>query len=267
MIALIWYAALIVCLFAAAFFAAIMGVGGGALYTPLQIFFGVDIHDAAATSLFLIIILSIAATIVYRRAKKIDWPMAVVLVLISVAGGFAGGFVAEYLSSDFLQILLTVAVIFAGVNMIVRKGKIHAVCAAESAWYVWRRSVNGEEYAINILLAAPASFLAGAVSGLVGVGGGIIQVPILVLLFCVPIDIAIATSAFMVGLTAMGGFAGHLIAGSWDWRLSLIAAPAVFVGARFGARHMLGLEKSKLKKIFGIFMFLIAAGLILKMVY
>lgn len=267
MIAVIWYAVLISCLFAAAFFAAIMGVGGGVLYTPLQIFFGIDIHSAAATSLFLIIILSAAATIVYRKAKRIDWSMAVVLVLISIAGGFAGGVGSNFLSSDFLLILLTAVVVFAGINMITRKGTIRSACETQPAWYMWQREVNGESYAINIIIAVPASFLAGAVSGLVGVGGGIIHVPMLVLLFFVPIDVAIATSAFMVGLTALGGFTGHLIAGNWDWRLSLIAAPAVFIGARFGAHHMLKMEKTKLKKIFGVFMFLVAAGLILKMLY
>ena len=62
------YAGIAASLAVLALVAALLGIGGGTLYTPLQLFFGIDIHEAATTSLFLIFILSIGATVVYRRA-------------------------------------------------------------------------------------------------------------------------------------------------------------------------------------------------------
>jgi uncharacterized membrane protein YfcA len=110
----------------------------------------------------------------------------------------------------------------------------------------------------------PLSFAAGIVSGMVGVGGGLIKVPLMVLALGVPMDIAVGSSALMVGLTASGGFAGHLVTGHWDWRMSLILAAAVFVGGQIGSRLTLKVNKAMLKKVFGWFLLVIAGTMVLK---
>ncbi|RME40200.1 MAG: sulfite exporter TauE/SafE family protein, partial [Planctomycetota bacterium] len=95
--------------------------------------------------------------------------------------------------------------------------------------------------------------------GLVGVGGGILKVPMMVLLFGVPMEIAVGSSAFMVGMTAAGGFAGHVASGHWDWRTSLAFGVAVFVGGQLGARKSISIDKKKMKRIFGWFLLVMAA--------
>ena len=112
---------------------------------------------------------------------------------------------------------------------------------------------------MNLALALPVSFAAGLASGMVGVGGGILKVPMMVLLFGIPIDIAVGSSALMVGVTAAGGFAGHLANSHWDWRTSLVLAVAVFAGGQIGSRVSVGIDKKKLKKGFGWFLLAIAA--------
>jgi len=108
-------------------------------------------------------------------------------------------------------------------------------------------------------------FVAGLASGMVGVGGGILKVPMMVLLFGIPMDIAVGSSALMVGITAVGGFAGHVTSGHWDWRASVVLAVAVFVGGQIGSRISLKLDKEKLKKGFGWFLFLIALLMFLRL--
>lgn len=90
--------------------------------------------------------------------------------------------------------------------------------------------------------------------------------PLTVLLLGVPIDIAIGSSAFMVGITAVGGFTGHLLSGHWDWRVSLILAAAVFIGGQIGARKSITIDKDKLHAAFGWFLLAIAVSMILKAV-
>jgi len=75
-------------------------------------------------------------------------------------------------------------------------------------------------------------------------------------------EIAVGSSAFMVGLTAAGGFAGHAASGHWDWKTSLILAVAVFAGGQIGARKSIGLDKKRIKRGFGWFL-LVIAGLML----
>jgi len=264
---IIWYAGLVLCMLSVAFVAAILGIGGGSLYTPIQLFFGVGIHEAATTGLFLSIILSIGATGVYRRAGKVDWQLAICMGAFALGGAFIGGYISEFMPARMLVILLIVVVAFAGVSMFRRGNTSRFRIQGQLARYHWRRVWDGESYAVNVPVALSLSFFTCGVSAMVGVGGGIFMVPIMAIVLGLPIDIAIATSAFMVGITSVGGFSGHFLAGHWDWKLSLILSPGVLVGAGLGARFMLGLEKAHLKKIFGIFMFLIAAGMILKMIF
>ena len=258
-------AALVLCLACAAFAAAMLGIGGGVAYTPIQLFFGVGIHEAAATSLFLIMILSLSATTVYHRARKVDWTVAIFLELFTASGGFMGGYLSSFIPRNILITILTAAVVFAGAIM-VRGARNLAPASREHAWYKWKREFGGQFYELNILVAIPICILAGTVSGMIGIGGGVLKVPMMVILFGIPMDIAIATSGFMVGITAMGGFAGHAVAGHFNWHMGLLMAPGIFIGSWLGAHTMLRINKDRLKKIFGIAMFLIACGLIARMV-
>ncbi len=113
-------------------------------------------------------------------------------------------------------------------------------------WFHWYRQFNQQHYSVNLLLALPVSFAAGLNSGLVGVGGGILKVPLMVLLLLgIPMDIAVGSSAFMVGLTAAGGFAGHLTAGHWDWKTSLMLGIAVLSVDKSGPEKPCPLIKRK----------------------
>lgn len=245
----------------AAFLAAMLGIGGGVVYTPLQIFFGVGIHEAAATSLMLIVVLSFSATSVYHRAGRVDWALALLLEAFTASGGFAGGYISDFLPQDILIIILMAVLVFTGISMLRGRGRISGRHGVKHAWYRWRRTRCGEEYELNLLAALPICFFAGALSGLVGIGGGVIKVPMMVLLFGIPMDIAVATSGLMVGITAIGGFAGHLVQGHFDWRMALMLAPGVFVGAQIGAHTMLRIDRERLKRIFGAVMLILALGL------
>ncbi|RMG56189.1 MAG: sulfite exporter TauE/SafE family protein [Acidobacteria bacterium] len=259
-------AILFVLMFAVATVFSMLGQGGGVLYTPIQVFFGIDFHVAATTSLFLIMTTSLSATLVFRKAKKVDWPLAIVLESATTLGGFVGGLGSGRFSGQFLSILFAGVVAFAAIFM-VREFHMETVCGrVQEGWAYWRRQFGGQEYCVNLLVALPASFIAGAASGLVGVGGGILKVPLMVLLLGIPMDVAVGSSAFMVGMTAAGGFVGHVISGHWDWRVSLMLAVAVFIGGQIGARKSIGIDKKKMRRIFGWFLVIIATLMIIRAV-
>ncbi len=255
---------LAVCVFAVALVFSMLGQGGGALYTPLQVWLGVNFHQAATTSLFLIIVTSASASLVFHKARKIDWPLAIVLETVTAAGGFAGGLGSEWFSGATLSLVFA-AVIAAAAFFMIRPMKERQPCADRAGGvFSWKRTLSEQTYCVNLALALPISFAAGVVSGMVGVGGGLIKVPMMVLALGVPMDIAVGSSALMVGLTASGGFAGHLLSGHWDWRMSLVLAVAVFVGGQTGSRLTVRLDKVRLKKGFGWFLLAIAATMVFK---
>jgi uncharacterized membrane protein YfcA len=247
------------CMFVVAVVFSMLGQGGGSLYTPIQVLAGVDFHIAATTSLFLIMTTSLSATLVFRKARRVDWPLAIVLETVTTIGGLTGGLASGRFGGTALTLLFAGVIAFAAVFM-VRDFQWDRSCPPDrGGLLVWRRSMGERTYCVNMAVALPISFAAGAVSGLVGVGGGILKVPMMVLLFGIPMDIAVGSSAFMVGVTASGGFAGHVVSGHWDWRTSLALAVAVFIGGQLGARKSVTMDKKKMQKGFGLFLFAIAA--------
>lgn len=243
-----------------------LGQGGGALYTPIQVLAGVNFHVAATTSLFLIMVVSASSTLVFRKSKKVDVPLVLVLEAVTASGAFAGGLGSVKFTGSSLSIGFAGFIVFAALFMIfpVRTGQRDG--SAKGGPFRWRRTLDDQQYSVNLAIALPASFAAGLASGLLGVGGGLLKVPLMVLLLGIPMDVAVGSSALMVGITATTGFAGHVVHGHWDWRVSLILAVAVFVGAQIGARFSLKINKKTLKRAFGWFLVAIAAIMVLKVV-
>jgi len=257
-------------LYAAMFLTALvfsaLGLGGGTLYLPMQLFFHIDFHVAAATSLFLILVTSLSSTLVFRKAKMVDWAMALVMEAATTVGGFLGGLYSGHFSGHTLTILFAAVIGFAAYFMV--KGfKPKPVDAPEASRpHLWYRHLGFESYQINLAIALPVCLVVGGLSGLIGIGGGILKIPMMVLLFHVPMNVAVGSSAFMVGVTASGGFLGHLKAGHCDWKIALALAPGVFLAGQLGARKSINVDKKKMKVYFGYFLFALAVLLAIRTV-
>jgi uncharacterized membrane protein YfcA len=249
--------------FAAAVAASMVGQGGGTLYTPLQVWLGIEFHQAATTSLFLMMVMSLSAAVVYRRAGTIDWPLAITLESTTTVGAFLGGVLSAWLSATVLSILLAALLFVASVQMI---RPVRSPAHPAAGRFSWRRFVYDRNYSVNLALAIPLSFGIGAASGLTGIGGGVLKVPAMVLVLGVPMRVAVGSSSLMVGITAAAGFVGHLLHGHWNWRLSLILAGLVFVGAQIGSRLSLRLDTRRLRTALGVLLLLVAASMVVKLV-
>ena len=243
-----------------------LGQGGGVLYTPVQLFFGFDFHTAATTSLLLIMVMSLSATMIFHKAAMVDWPLAIALESSTTTGAFLGGLYSGHFSGRSLTYLFSGVIAVAAFFMVKRFNMQTRCSDRPGGFYRWRRRVGPETYCVNLALALPISFIAGGISGLIGVSGGILKVPMLVLLFGVPMNIAVGSSAFMVGLTATGGFAGNLAAGQFDWRIALVLVPAIFLGAQIGSRTSIKVDKAKMKIFFGYFLAVLAVFLAIRTV-
>ncbi|MCB0343545.1 MAG: sulfite exporter TauE/SafE family protein [Bdellovibrionales bacterium] len=240
-------------LFVSALFT-MLGQGGGAFYTPLQVIFGYDFHTAASNSLFLIMVSSLAATLVFRKAKRVDWSLAWALESAAASGAFLGGFFSYLVPASTLSWIFASVIVTAGIAML-RQAPVSAGKPMRSPRrFLWKRRCGSHRYLINMLHALPLMFLAGLLSGMIGIGGGVLKVPIFVLLLGVPMGVAVGTSAFMVGLTATSGFVGHAITGNWDPFTSFVLAAVVFVGGRLGARVSINLDQFRLRRVCAVFL-------------
>ena len=94
------------------------GQGGGVLYTPLQVLFGVEFHEAVVRSQWFTIVTSLSAVLVFRKARKVDWRLALVLESAGFAGAFVGGYFSRLFPAFALTVLLAALVVGAGFVML-----------------------------------------------------------------------------------------------------------------------------------------------------
>ncbi len=254
----------LVFLFVSLFFS-MLGMGGGMFYVPILLFANTPIHDAATISLSLILFTSLSALFVFLRNRLVDWKLAAIIDPPTDIMAFVGGYFSAYFSEYLLKAVLGCVLIISGIFMI-KKGKPISICPKDKRWWCWDRNFNGRSYRVNLFLALPITAGIGLLSGMLGVTGGVIKLPFMVLFCGVPMDIAIATSTVMVAITALFGLAGHIIAGHFDLSMVAPLALAAFVGGQIGSRLSVKTDKLRLKRIFGVVLIVIAVKILAELI-
>lgn len=238
-------------------FFSMLGMGGGILYVPILLFAGYTMKTAPSISLILILATSLAALFHFSKNKLVDWKLAFIMDPPTDIMAFVGGYYSSLLPENYAKILLIIILMIAGILMM-RPKKNGGLELKKDKSYYWHRKFNGHEYVVNIPLIIFSTALIGLISGVLGITGGVVKLPIMVLLCGVPMGIAIATSTVMVALTAMFGLFGHALQGSVDYKIGLILAVAALLGGTLGSRISLNVNKGKLKRIFSVVLVFVA---------
>ncbi len=234
-----------------------IGMGGGILYVPILLFAGFTFKQAPALSLILILATSTAALFSFWRNKKVDWKLALLIDPPTDIMAFAGGYFSTLIPESVLKACLGCVLAAAGILMLKKIGA-GRYDLQSLKWYHWHRQFNDAEYHVNVPLVLTATGAIGIISGMLGITGGIIKLPIMVLLCGVPMDIAVGTSTVMVAVTAMCGLAGHAVNEQVAWTTGIVMAAAAVAGGLVGSRISLRADKARLKHIFGTVVLLIA---------
>lgn len=239
-----------------------VGQGGGSTYVPVLAAAGMAFHEASTTSLFMIMLASLAATVVFGRKKTVDWKLLLAIVPLGILGSFAGGYLAQLVSSLILKSIFAAVLIIAAVFML-RPFEEGRSPAFMPQWVCRDMSCGEHQYRISLGLLIPATGIAGFVAGMIGVGGGLFVLPLLVLLFGCPTRIAIGVSSTYVGIAALPGFVGHLVGGSaFNIWIALPLAAAAFVGATLGPRLSLKTSIPRLRVILAIVLIALAVWMV-----
>lgn len=207
---------------------ALVGIGGGIIITPvLAIYFGVPMHQAIGVSLMAVIATSTATSSVYVERGLSNIRLGMTLEMATTLGAAIAAFIAGYVHKTTLAIVFSFFLLYTA-GSLVRKAWMSRKHRPESVI---------PPYKIHRLPAGMfAALLAGGFSGLLGVGGGPIKVPIMYLFMGVPLRVATATSNFMIGVTA--ATSAYIYYGRGEVPLHT-AAPivvGVFTGSLIGTR-------------------------------
>jgi hypothetical protein len=237
-----------------------VGIGGGLVIVPLlSVILGYDVKVAIAASLIGVIATSLSASPRYIHSGLADRRLGMLLLVAAALGGLAGGVTAGYLDGRTLSLLFALLLAGVAVRMLwqIRHPTvtlpIDDVAGATGFVSSYVEPNTGEQVAYQarrVPAGTFVSFLAGNVSGLLGVGGGVINVPTLSVLMHVPIRVATTTSTYMLAATATASAVVYLASGQLDPLLAAPVALGVIIGARVGARLAMRLSQDVLRLAF-----------------
>ncbi len=230
--------------------AALFGLGGGFLVVPTLNFLGVEIHHAVGTSSAAVVFTSLSSAIAYHRQRRIHYKAGLLLALTAVPGAYIGAWATSYISPAQLKIIFG-AVLFLVAVRIYRKKSVEP------------HEVKLEDVELDYKLVPLGGFIAGIASGLLGIGGGAINVPFLTYMG-LPIHYAVATSSFAIVFTATSGAIKHYMLGNVETQWLLLLVPGLIIGAQLGARIAKRTKARSLTKAFAIVLAFLAVRMVLK---
>ncbi|SDH61837.1 hypothetical protein SAMN05192534_10849 [Alteribacillus persepolensis] len=248
----------------------LMGLGGGVIVVPALMIYGgmhpffsdVTPQTAVGTSLLIMIFTGLSSTLAYMKQKTVDYKAGLIFFIGSGPGALFGVWLNKDLDVAPFLICFGLFMIMVSFILIIRnrlkplpiKGKgIRRVYTMENG--------NEIEYGFTPVFAIVLSFIVGMFSGLFGIGGGSLMVPAMILMFGFPPHLAVATSMFMVLLSALISSVSHIALGNVEWLYALALIPGAWVGAKAGALINRKLNSTTLVMILRIFLIVIGIRL------
>jgi uncharacterized membrane protein YfcA len=245
---------------AAGGFGSLVGIGGGLIIVPvLTIALGHDVKTAIAASLIGVIATSLSASPRYISSGIADRRLGLLLLVVAALGGLTGGLTAGLLDERVLALLFGLLLSGVALHMLREMRDPSTPPPVDEDEHGSRfvssylEPTSGEVVtyqARRIGPGAAVSFAAGSISGLLGVGGGVINVPTMNVLMHVPIRVATTTSTYMLAATAAASAVVYLASGQIDPMLAAPVALGVIIGARLGARLSMRVSQNALRLAF-----------------
>jgi uncharacterized protein len=221
--------------FLAGLLGALTGIGGGVLLTPiLALDFGIPIRQAIGTSLVAVITTSAASSSVHLQRHTTDIRLGMTLELATALGAAVMAYLVGYFNRSALEGLFAAFLLYSSFIILRKRGK---ATPDEDTTPALNGDVVIPPYEPQRYpLGLGASLIAGALSGLLGIGGGPIKVPVMFIFMNVPLMVATATSNFMIGVTAAASAIVYYRRGDIQAQIAAALAVGVFLGSLLGAR-------------------------------
>jgi uncharacterized membrane protein YfcA len=227
-------------------FGTLVGAGGGFVLVPVLLFIYPDREPETITAMSLFVVWANAGSgsIAYARQGRIDYRSGAWFALATLPGAVAGAIIVGYLPRRLFDLAFAVLLTSMGTYLIFRSGLTAIRAPVQGRGVVRRRLVDGDghtyTYSFQMWKGMLISLGVGLLSSLLGIGGGIIHVPVMATVLHFPVHIAAATSHFVLAFMAGEGTAVHFASGTLGWnsalgQAALLAAGAI-PGAQLGAR-------------------------------
>lgn len=243
----------------------LMGGGGSILTVPILVYlFSIDAVQATADSLFIVGVTSLAGSISHMKMGNIHWRTAVIFGIPSI--------ISIFLTRAFLMPAIPASLFFIG-NFEVTKSigllLLFAIVMLMASYSMIRKQPNplnlSGQLQYNYPMIVTEGILVGAMTGLVGAGGGFLIIPGLVLLAKLPMKKAVGTSLIIIAVNSFIGFMGDIKNENFiDWKFLLLFTGIAIIGIVSGSMLSKKIPGEKLKPAFGWFILVMGIYIILR---
>jgi uncharacterized membrane protein YfcA len=223
----------------------LIGAGGGFILVPLLLFVFPDAKPATVTAISLVAVLTtgISATVAYIRLKRIDFKLGIILGLASIPTAILGVMAVVSLSrTAFQAIFAGLLIVLAAYLIFIRRKYMNNPERAprgSTPRELTDKSGTTYKYKANFKLGGAITLFTGFLSAMLGIGGGLLNVPALILILQIPVHVATATSQLALAATSGTAVTTHAIRGtllSGEWIYALLCGVGTVVGAQIGPR-------------------------------
>jgi uncharacterized membrane protein YfcA len=258
---------------AAAIVGSMLGLGGGVFLVPIfTLFFGVDQKLAIGASAIAVVTNSVVGSSVHLRSRFTNIRLAMLLQVALATGATIGAIIGVWAPERVVNVIFGLVLLYAASSMLLNR--VAAVASAEAdipdewglkATYRDPATKSWISYVPERVRAGLGiSAVAGMLSGMLGVGGGVIQVPAMNLLMRVPVKAAAGTSSFMVGITSVATAFVYYSDGKIDPTVVVPAMIGIFLGSQIGSRLTRRVKSQNLVLYFVVILLYLGFSLILK---
>lgn len=224
----------------------LLGGGGSILTVPALVYLiGQSPQTAVTTSLAIVGANSVLGASFHGAAGSLDWRVALVFGGAGMPLAFLTGGLSHFFPPALLLVAFALLMVVIG-GLMLQQQKVQAALPAKPSW--WRVAASGAGI--------------GALTGVLGVGGGFLIVPALVLLVGLPMQSAVGASLVVIAMNSVAGLLGHLSGAPLDWAVTLSFVVAGLGGTLLGARLAERLPAEQLRRAFGWFVLILAAFLL-----
>jgi len=249
-----------------------LGLGGGVFLVPIfTLFFGVDQKLAIGASAVAVATNSVVGSTVHLESRFTNLRFAMMMEVTTAIGALVGAIVGVWAPEQAINFIFASVLVYAAVSMAIKRassnefvsdgpdphgltGEFHDPATNRTVRYIPQR----------LQLGLSMSTIAGVMSGMLGVGGGVIKVPVMNVLMRVPVKAAAGTSAFMVGITAVASSSVYYSKGKIDPTIVVPAMIGIYLGSQFGSRLTRRLHAERLTLIFVLILAYLSISLYVK---
>jgi len=247
-------------------FGTLIGAGGGFLLVPLLLLLYHFSHPTAVgTSLALVFLNAASGTVAYLRQRRVDLSLGGKFAAATIPGAVAGAFVSRSLSTSTFS--LAFGVMLLGIAVVLAWGRTMAPSRRADRRRVVDVGGEAHAYAVDVWKGVAVSFVVGLMSSVLGIGGGIVHVPFLIVVLSLPVHVATATSHFVLSISSFVGAATFYALGDVDVPTTLVMGAGILVGAQLGARASLRAGAATIRLVLAVSLALVGLRMILHAVH